>query len=131
MKKFILLICTILAAWAVCLFVGCNKELSKEEIACKMICYVAEEYEVEPSSVLLKSGSLTEEEDGDYFANFLVVVNGYEMYFSGTYYVETEVIEYNDVTSAVEVLGAGPNYYNTESFNVDKVNDELKKEQEK
>ncbi|MBQ3221865.1 MAG: hypothetical protein IJB34_07915 [Clostridia bacterium] len=93
-----------------------------------MICYVAEEYGVEPSSVHLKSGSLNEEEDGDYFANFLVVVNGYKMYFSGTYYVETEVIEYNDVTSAIEMLGtAGPNYYKTESFNIDKVNNELQK----
>lgn len=112
----------------VCLscFVGCNNTPNKEEIAYKMICYVAEDYDEEPSNITLQSGQLTEKDDGNYFANFKVSVYSYTMYFCGTYYVETGKIEYTDMTQMINnLMVAGPAYYNTESFDIAKVNKKL------
>ena len=128
MKNAIKIILSVLLL-VVCLsfVVGCNNTPNKEEIAYKMICYVAEDYDEEPSNITLRSGRLKEEDNGNYFATFKVSVNSYTMYFCGTYYVETGKIEYIDMTRAVNnsIVGAGPAYYDTESFDIAKVNKKL------
>ena len=121
MKKSLkLILFTLLIVFSFSLIVGCKSKLEKEEIAYKMICYVAEDYNEEPANITLKSGRLNEEENGNYFATFKVVVNSYTLYFSGTYYVETDKIEYNDMTQIINssIIGAGPGYLDTESFDI-------------
>ena len=129
MKNFVkVLVASLLLVACLSSFVGCGKSLTKEEIAYKMICYVAEEYEVDASDVTVKSGKLEEEDDGSYFANFKVSVNGYTRYFSGTYDPEADKITYNDVTIFVNMsmAGPGPAYSVTDSFDIEKVNKMLK-----
>lgn len=111
-------------------FVACNNTPDKEEIAYKMICYVAEDYNEVTSNITLQSGRLKKEENGNYFATFKVSVNSYTMYFCGTYYVETGKIEYTDMTNIVNnsITGAGPAYYDTESFDIVKVNKRLQRQ---
>ena len=128
MKKVVRFVLSVLLlVLCVSCIVGCNKP-SKEEIAYKMICYVAEDYDEEPSNIKLKSGRLKEEENGDYFATFKVTVNSYTMYFCGTYHTDSGEIEYTDMTRTISnsIVGAGPAYSDTESFDIDEVNKKLK-----
>lgn len=124
---FKIFLLTLLAVCALCI-AGCENTPSKEEIAYKMICYVAEDYNEDPSNITLQSGSIEEEESGDYFAAFTVSVGSQTMYFCGTYYIETGKIGYTDMTNKILSLGfAGPGYYDTESFDIAKVNKMLQK----
>ena len=125
-KLFKLLTVTLLLAVCFSSFVACGKSLTKEEVVYKMICYVAEENEVDVADVTVKSGEVEEQEDGDYFAWVIVSVNGYTRYFSGKYYVETETVTYLDVTIAASIPpGVGEGFYSTDSFDIDEVNDML------
>lgn len=127
-NTFQIFLSILLLVLGVSCFIGCNNNLNKEEIAYKMICYVAEDYNEATSNITLQSGRLKKEEDGNYFATFKVSINSYTMYFCGTYYVKTGKIEYTDMTKTIKnnFMGAGPAYYDTESFNIEKVNKRLR-----
>ncbi len=127
-KGFRVVLFALLIILSFSLIVGCKSKLEKEEIAYKMICYVAEDYNEESANVTLRSGRLNKEENGNYFATFTVMVNSYTMYFCGTYYTETGKIEYTNMTKAIHssITGAGPGYLDTESFDIAKVNKKLK-----
>lgn len=127
---FKIFLSVLLLAVGVSCFVGCNKTPNKEEIAYKMICYVAEDYNEATSNIILQSGRLKEEENGNYFATFKISVNSYTMYFCGTYYGETGKIEYTDMTNTINnsITGAGPAYCDTESFDIAKVNKRLQEQ---
>ncbi|MBE5756296.1 MAG: hypothetical protein E7342_00680 [Clostridiales bacterium] len=118
----------VLLAIATCLsvFVGCGK-LTKEDIAYNMICYVAEDNQQDIANITLMSGTLKEDENGNYEAWFKVKVGYFTFYYMGTYYVDTEKIDYTDVSHLVNLTptGAGPLYLATDSFNIDKVNNKL------
>ncbi len=130
MKKRFVAVLSFLALCIAVVFgaVGCGKsELSKEDIAYKLICSVAEDYDSEPEDVRLQSGRMTKEEDV-YTVWFTVKVGSYTMYFTGEYNTETEELEYKDMTSVMEnsIVGPGPAYLDTESFDIDQVNKKLK-----
>lgn len=106
--------------------VGCSKN-SKEDIAYKMICYVADaENGGNVSNITLESGKLELEEDGTYFANFKVKVDSTTKYFTGTYDPQTKEITYKDMTNMFGLVPPGPAYSETDSFDIEKVNKKLK-----
>lgn len=125
--NYLLIGITLLIVLSCSLLVGCKNKIEKEEIAYKMICYVADEYNEDTTNITLQSGRLTEQEDGNYFATLKVVVRSNTMYFAGTYYVDTGEIEYKDMTKTINssIVGAGPGYLDTESFDIAKVNKKL------
>lgn len=123
MKKIISIVLSTFVAILLFSFTfGCGSSINKEDLAYKMICYVADDNYVDYEDITLISGTLREEEDGNFYANFKVTVNYYTMYYSGRYYIETEEITYTDVTSSSL---HGPLFDSTTSFNITEVNNKL------
>lgn len=132
-KLIMVIISTVILVCSLVGITGCGKKITKEDIAYETITYVAEHEGVKTKYVTLLSGSLKQEDNGDYLGYFVVRSMIYTLYYTGTYNPKTKEITYRDTTSIIEQseqdfgVGAGPLYTTTDSFNIDKVNKRLHK----
>ena len=101
---------------------ACGKN-SKEDIVFTVVCYVAEEYDIEPNEITIQSGSVREDESNDEYDLWICVsVDGYTLCFNGSYKPETEKITYKRMSGNL-----GPLFYDTDDFDIKEVNNKLKR----
>lgn len=123
----------LLIACCMSFFAGCGRLSGKDAAAYQIVCYIADEYNVQPKDIQIISGSLrTPEEDSsiacDYMGNLKVSIKSKIKYFAVSYTEGPMSIKYMDTTEWLkEIIDTiGNLYFETNSFDIAKVNKKLK-----